>query len=182
MSIFVTQAETFKRYFPFINDWDRKKNISYHLQYIEFLYKARKIHEPRSTTLSLLIKTIVIEYFTVIEAVIDALLCQLKVQTPDNLLAPIDIDEYTRAERLLKLAKKYRIIDTTIHSKLGIIKNTRNKIHIKRPRRNQALEYRCYTTDLLGEHEKIYKDFFCYLFEKNSVDKNGFPWPWDAIP
>ena len=178
MKLPVTSAETFKRYLSFIRSWDRKKNISYHLQYIEFLYKIKKLHNPSSTTRSLLIKTIIVEYFTVIEAILDALLCQLYVDTGEGILAPIDIDEYTRAERLLGLAKKYRIINVDIHSQLGRIKSTRNKIHIKRPHKNQPLEYEGYTANLLGEYEESYQNFLAFLFDKNGVGSNDYPWPW----
>ena len=166
MSISVTTAETFKSYCRFIKDWDRKKNISYHLQYIEFLYKIKKIHNPSSTTRSLLYKTIIIEYFTVIEAIIDALLCQLEVKVDESDFVQIDIDEYTRAERLLQLAKTYKIINPDIHSQLGQIKNTRNQIHIKRRKTSQPLEYERYKSDELKKHERIFNRFLSFLFEK----------------
>jgi len=182
MTIPVTVADKFRSYLTFIEDWDRKKNISHHFQYIEFLYKIKKIHDPRSTTRSLLIKTIIIEYFTVIEAILDALLCQLKVKVNMSDFVSIDIDEYTKAERLLKLAKTYKIIDSNVHSKLGQIKGTRNKIHIKRPRENQPLEYECYTEKTLGQHEKSFQSFLTFLFNKHSIGKtSSYPWPWNVV-
>ena len=177
MSISVTRAETFKSYCRFIEDWDRKKNISYHLQYIEFLYKIKKIHNPSSTTRSLLHKSIIIEYFTVIEAIIDALLCQLKVKVNESNFVPIDIEEYTNAQRLLELAKKYKIIDSDMHSQLGQIKNTRNKIHIKRRQESEPLEYARYTVDELKKHEKIFNNFLAFLFQKYDIDYSSYPWP-----
>jgi len=179
MSIQVTIAEAFKSYLAFIDDWDKKKNISYHLQYIEFLYKIKKIHEPTLTTLSLSNKTIIIEYFTVIEAIIDALLCQLLVKVDENHFVQIEINEYTGADELLKLAKKYKIISQDIHTQLGQIKGTRNRIHIKRPRKKQKYEYKEYTKELLEKYEKTFKVFLEYLFKKNNIaEYKKYPWPW----
>ena len=175
----VTDAETFKSFLPIVSDWDRKKNISYHLQYIEFLYKAKQIHEPEHTTLSLLNKTIIIEYFTVIEAILDALVCQLRVQVSDGESVPIEIDEYTPAGRLLEFAKKYRVIDSDTHSQLGQIKDTRNRIHIKRSRAKQRLEYLEYDDELLNEREKVFERFITFLLGKYEVaNARHYPWPW----
>jgi hypothetical protein len=179
MDICVTKAEHFKTFLNFIKSWPVKNNISYHLQYIEFLYKVKNIHNPKSTTLSLINKTIIIEYFTVIEAIIDALLCQLDVKVNDKEFVPIEIYEYTNAAELLSLARKYKVIDTTIHSQLGQIKDTRNRIHIKRPRKNQKPEYEEYTRELLEQRERMFKSFMEYLFNKYSVNNpNIYPWPW----
>ena len=179
MSITVTKADAFKSFFPFIKDWDRKNNISYHILFVFFLHKIGKIHDPQLTTRSLLIKTIIIEYFTIIEAVVDAILCQLEVKVCETKFVPIDIDERTSAERLFELAKKYGVVDNDTHSKLGQLKKLRNRIHIKKPHKNQKSEYEAYTIDLLKQHQKLYSEVLCYLFEKNSVDKTRFPWPWD---
>ncbi len=176
--ISVTTAETFKQYLRFIDNWDRKKNISYHLQYVDFLYKIKKIHTPGLTTLSLMNKTIIIEYFTIIEAIIDALLCQLSVKIEEDSYVSLDVNEYMNAGELLQLAKKYHIIDTEIHSKLGQVKNIRNRIHIKRPRKSQKYEYKAYTPKILKQHEKIFKNLMVFLFEKNDIDYNDYQWPW----
>jgi hypothetical protein len=179
MKIPVTYANTFRGYFPFVRDKDSKKNISHHMQYIEFLYKIKEKVNPQLTTESLLIKTIIIEYFVIVEAVIDDLLCQLEVKIGKDKFAAIEVDEYQNAEGLFKLAKKYKIINSDIHSKIGQLKNTRNKIHIKRPRRNQKYECECYTQNDLDKYQKIYKDFLNFLLVKYQVAKNDYPWPWE---
>jgi hypothetical protein len=92
MKIPVTSAETLRNHLTFIQDWDRKKNISHHQQYVEFLYKIKKEHEPELTTGSLLNKSLIIEYFTIIEAIVDALLCQLKVKC-GTVEKPLNVDE-----------------------------------------------------------------------------------------
>jgi len=179
MSIPVTTAQQFRSFFPFVEDWTRRKNISHHLQYIEFLYKIRQLHNPVSTTQSLLNKTIIIEYFTVVEGILDALLCQLSVNVDGDHPVPIEIDEYMNAGRLLELAKCYRIIDDTVQSQLGQIKDTRNRVHIKRPRRNRKLEYEEYSDDLLAQREKIFKEFLEHLWRQKCPDiQTAFPWPW----
>jgi hypothetical protein len=182
MTIPVTSAETFKTFLPFIKNWDKKKDISYHMQYLEYLYKVKKTNDPKSTTLSLSNKAIIIEFFCITEAVIDAMLCQLRVEDSSGGHVDIDIDEYTSAEKLFFLAKKYRVIDATVHSQINQLKSTRNRIHIKRPVSGKP-EYSEYTPSLLGGRETIYKAFFEYLFEKHdpSLTQN-FPWPWNAKP
>jgi len=176
--IYVTKAERLKRYLSIIDDWEVKKNVSYHLQYIEFLYKIKKEHDPKYTTLSLLNKTIIVEYFTVIEAIVDNLLCQLHVMIDEDSYVSIEISEYTRAEELLRLAKRYHVINTAIHSQLGQIKNIRNRIHIKRLRKNQKSEHEEYTQKRLQENQKMFKDFMIFLSYKYQVDYTDYPWPW----
>jgi hypothetical protein len=136
------------------------------MQYLEYLYKVKKKNDPNSTTLSLSNKTIIIEFFCVIEAVVDAMLCQLGVQDSSGSRVAIDIDEYTPAEKLFFLAKKYGVINTTVHSQINQMKSTRNRIHIKRPVRGKP-EYSEYTPNLLRARETIYRAFFEYLFEKH---------------
>lgn len=182
MTIQVTRAKKFRDYLPFIDDWDRKKDISYHFQYLEYLYKVKKKNDPKSTTLSLSNKAIIIEFFTIIEAIVDALLCQLSVNDPDGKSVDLKVDEYLAAEKLFKLAKKYRIVDTTVHSQINQLKGTRNRIHIKRPKKGKW-EYSEYSQSLLKGREKIFKSFMEYLLNKHDPTLvNVFPWPWNAEP
>jgi len=175
----LTKAENIRAFLSFIDKGGTCCNISHHIQYLEFLYRIKRLHQPISTSLSLLNKTIIIEYFVVIEAIIDCLLCQLEVEV-NGRPVPIEIEEYTYAERLFKLAKHYKIIDSDTHSRLGQLKGTRNKIHIKRTRPRQKLEFQEYPDKLLKEREKIFKSFMVYLFGKYNIDYSNFLWPWDV--
>ena len=179
MSISVRYADTFRNYLSFIKDEDTKKDISHHMQYIEFLYKIGRIHKPKLTTRSLLIKTIIVEYFTIIEAMIDDMLCQLNVKVCEGKFIPLDIHKYMNAECLFDLAKKYEIVDSNIYGKICRLKKWRNKIHIKRHDKKQKYECEQYSPDDLKEFNKIYKDFLSFLFKKYKA-KMDFPWPWEA--
>jgi hypothetical protein len=173
------KAEDIRTFLSFIDKEAICCNISHHIQYLEFLYRIKKRHQPKLTSLSLLNKTIIIEYFVVIEAIIDCLLCQLRVQVNGKTVA-IEIDKLTPADRLFKLAKRYKIIDADTHSRIGDLKETRNKIHIKRTRRRQKLEHEEYSDELLKEREKIFKSFMVYLFEKHNIGHSDFLWPWNV--
>lgn len=175
----LTKAKNIQTFLSFIDKGGTRCNISHHIQYLEFLYRIKKLHQPISTSLSLLNKTIIIEYFVVIEAIIDCLLCQLKVEVNGRTVA-IEIGEYTYAEELFRLAKHYKIIDQNTRDRIGQIKGTRNKIHIKRTRSGRKLEYQEYPDRLLKERERIFKSFMVYLFAKHNIDYSNFLWPWNV--
>lgn len=175
----LTKAEDIRTFLSFIDKEAICCNISHHIQYLEFLYRIKKRHKPILTSLSLLNKTIIIEFFVVIEAIIDCLLCQLRVQVNGKTVA-IEIDKLTHAERLFKLAKRYKIIDSDTHSQIGELKKTRNTIHIKRIRSQQKLEHEEYSDELLEKREKIFKSFMVYLFEKHKIGYSDFLWPWNV--
>ncbi len=177
--ILLKKAEDIRAFLGFIDESGTCYNISHHIQYLEFLYEIKKRHQPKLTSLSLLNKTIIIEYFVVVEAIIDCLLCQLKVKVNEKTVA-MDIGEHTPADRLFRLAKRYKIIDTDTHSRIGDLKETRNKIHIKRIRSKQKLEHEEYSDELLKEREKIFKSFMVYLFKKHNVNYSDFLWPWNV--
>jgi len=168
-----------RAFLGFIENGSTRCNISHHIQYLEFLYRIKKLHQPISTSLSLLNKTIIIEYFAIIEAIIDALLCQLNVNAGNETI-PMEIKEYTPADELFKLAKHYKIIDQDTHSQLGQLKGTRNRIHIKRSRPRQKLEYQEYPDSLLKQREKIFKSFMVFLFNKHNIDYSNILWPWSV--
>lgn len=177
MGTIVTKAENYKKHFPFIIDWDKKRDISYHFQFIEYLYIKKRQEEK--TTLSLINKTIIIEYFAIGEAIIDALLCQLYVNIGKGATTPLYISQYDKASNLFELANKYGIIDIKTRNYLKKIGSARNFIHIKRPKSGNP-EYSFYTNKLLGEHEKVFKYFLDYLFDKYSLeDSKKFSWPWN---
>lgn len=173
------KAKEIRAFLSFIDKGGTCCNISHHIQYLEFLYKIKKLHQPTLTSLSLLNKTIIIEYFVVIEAIIDCLLCQLRVEVNEKTVA-IEIEEYTYAGELFRLAKHYKIIDQETHGRIGQLKETRNKIHIKRTRAKQKLEYHEYPDSLLKQRENIFKAFMVFLFEKHNIDYSNFLWPWDV--
>lgn len=175
----LTKAKDIRTCLGFIEHGGVCCNISHHIQYLEFLYHIKKIHEPKSTSQSLLNKTIIIEYFTIIEAILDSLLCSLEVKT-DSKTVPLEVKEYTKADDLLRLAKHYRIINQDIHSQIGQIKDTRNRIHIKRSKPGKKLEYHEYPDSLVKQREKIFKNFMVHLFERHNVDYSNFLWPWKA--
>jgi len=176
--ILLTKAEKIRTFLSFIDEGGTCHNISHHIQYLEFLYRIKRLHQPISTSLSLLNKTIIIEYFVVIEAIIDCLLCQLRVEVNERTVA-IKIEERTYAGELFELAKHYKIIDQDTHERIGQLKKTRNKIHIKRMRSTQKLEHEEYSDKLLKEREGIFKSFMVFLFEKHNIDYSNFLWPWD---
>lgn len=91
---------------------------------------------------------------------------------------PLEVKEYTKADELLRLAKHYKIINQDIHSQIGQIKDTRNRIHIKRSKPGKKLEYQEYPDSLLKQREKIFKNFMVYLFERHGVEYSNFSWPW----
>ena len=64
MTVYVTKAYDLRQFLSFVQETVCKVNISHHLQYLEFLYKIKKLHDPELTTLSLLNKSIIVEYFT----------------------------------------------------------------------------------------------------------------------
>jgi hypothetical protein len=174
--IYVKKAKEYQKHLTFIKGDGRRANISHHMQYIEFLFKIKKEHSPEKTTLSLLNKTIMIEFFVITEAVLDAMLCQLTVNTIWGEEVSLEVNKLENAETLLKLAKKYELIDDTVHSELSKLKQTRNKIHIKRPK--GKLEWNKYNDKSLNECEQIYKKFFEYLSNTDgfSIDEDFFPW------
>lgn len=177
----LTEASDIRRFLTFIEGGGGPIccNISHHFQYLEFLYKIKKIHSPVSTSQSLLNKSIIIEYFAIIEAILDSLLRSLVVKSNKGVFQ-LEIQEYTSAKELFRLAKCYGIISPSIHTRIGKIQDIRNRIHIKRTKKGRKLEYQEYSDSMLKENENIFKDFLTFLFSKNNVNHNNFLWPWDV--
>lgn len=183
MTIYVTKAYDLRQFLPFVQETVCQVNISHHLQYLEFLYKIKQLHDPKLTTFSLLNKSIIVEYFTVIEAILDDLLCQIEVIAADGTRKPLSFSEYTRADELFKLAKEYGIVDDTTHSRLGQLKSTRNKIHVKRYHPKRKYEHEEYSQELLEQHEAVFRDFMTFLLQRHCPEKkDSFPWPCKARP
>ncbi len=174
-------AEYYKQYFPFIQEWGRKKDISHHLQYLDYLYDIKRSNNPDRTYLSLTNKTIIVEFFAISEAIIDALLCEKIVDIGDGKLAQLYVKEYTNASTLLKMAEYYEIIDKNIYGQLLSLSKTRNFIHIKRPKSGK-LECNHYTDAVLKRYENYFENFLSFLFNKYKVYETYglgiFAWPW----
>lgn len=160
-------SEIYKYYFVFLKDWGVIKNISYHLQYLEFLYFVKKEYELISTTLSLTNKTIITEFFVIVEAILDSLLCKLYVTNRDDKFFNIKINEYIKAAELFRLCKEYEIINESIYKDLEKLRSIRNDIHIKRYKIKDLFEYEKYSDELIEEIEFVFKKFIEFLLRKH---------------
>jgi hypothetical protein len=182
VKIWTTKADDYRYYLTFISDRETKLNISHHLQYVEFLYKIKSEHQLILTTLSLTNKSIIIELFAIIESIIDALLCQLKVVLEDEKCVPLEVHEYTNANQLLKLALKYNIVTKPMYGHLVNFSRVRNNIHIKRHDNGDKNEHEKYTNDILKIHEIAFKNFLKFLFIKyRRPNAELYPWPHPAF-
>ena len=172
----IHSAEYYKTFFDFLS-WSARKNISYHLQYIERLYHLKRQENPFLTALSLLNKTLIIEMFSIVECILDELLTSVPVQMADGSTRRLYVNEYSQASRLIEQAAYYKIISDSIASDIDKLSKYRNTIHIKRYSPKKKYEYDAYDDKILNENEKAFKAFLQYLWRRNGVSYADFAWP-----
>ncbi len=167
--IYVTVANEFKDYLRFIDDDNLRKNISYHFQYIEFLYQIRRRHELEFTTLSLSNKTIILEFWSIIEAILFHFVSRIE-----------KIPEKIPASALLVKTKEHSLVSDKICNEIDLLKNCRDHVHITK---NEDVEFNAYYDEILVERQNEFKSFMEYIFkDKGVLDYTKFPWAWELYP
>ncbi len=169
----ISFADSFKAYFDFI-DSEPRNNISYHFQYLEFLYQIKEREKPVLTILSLTNKTIIIEMFVIIECLMHNLLSNLLVDIDSGSRLKINIKEQTSIHDLIGQLVYYRIFDNGMIDNVYKLVNYRNCIHIKSQKKTQKAEYIAYTDSILGECETFFSNILKFIWEKNSINYSQF--------
>jgi hypothetical protein len=158
--ISVTPKQQYWDSLPFVNDYATRDNISYHLQYLEFCYVVNFYFSPSLVTGSLLRKTIIIEYVSIIETILDNIISEFRVRDyPANSFLNLHyLRKTTRLGELLEIASWYKLLNEELLKKVGKIGEYRNRVHFKRVTRNEKeLDY--YTEYKLTETEAIFNEF-----------------------
>jgi len=158
--ISVTSKRQYWDTLVFINDYSTRDNISYHLQYLEFCYVVNFYFTPSLTTGSLLRKTVIIEYVSIIETILDSMIFELRVRDyPVGSFVGLHyLKKNTRFGELLEIARYYKILNEDILKKVEKIGEYRNRVHFKRVARNEK-EWDYYTDYKLTETENIFEEF-----------------------
>lgn len=166
--------------FEFIDDGTNRSNISYHMSYIEHLWKERPKHV--STTKSFINRAILIELASVIELILYDILSSLKATGKGITSKSVVFDKTITFGRYIEYAKDYDLIDATISTHLKEINELRNFIHIKKFHKPRILEYNFYTDQMVSNAINVFEQFILYIHQKacgTSRLASSYVWPWN---
>lgn len=172
----IKTANYFKNNFIFL-DSSPRNNISYHFQYLQFLYQIKKKEKVFSTILSLLNKTIIIEMFSIVECLTHNLLLELLVDVGEDKNFKLLLKNHTSITDLTEMATYYKVFTKEISSSVNKLSKYRNSIHIKTQNNGQKSEYLAYSNSILKECEEYFQEILEFIWHKNSFDYSNFEWP-----
>ncbi|MDP8264168.1 MAG: hypothetical protein P9M12_01645 [Candidatus Aceula lacicola] len=161
------------KYFGFLKNGQKiLDNVSYHFQYLEFLYKVKEDTtepEPNATTRYLLNLTIIQELFMVFESFSYCLLIKNGIINKNVLLS---------TEELFKNLKKNKIFEDKVIKYIEKFKDVYLKL--SQIHKFNKQQYDLCNDSKLEIFEKLFEDLMKYIIKNYSLEtyKNDFPWPW----
>ena len=142
-------AKYYKEQWSFIADLHARDNISYQMQYIEFLTSLYNDYDLYLTAESLLAKTMMIEIASVVEAAIKDIMAQWAKKANINISSKI-FDE------LIDMARDSNMIDDNMQKLFHELRIMRNAVHLTGI---QARECYLYKIEAVNEYLKALDKF-----------------------
>lgn len=137
---------------PTFNNYEALlKNLTYNMQYIEFLEKEFKELEVSSVLTAMLTKTYVITSVSILEAIFANLVWKNGLWLMDH-KHPDKPAKEIKLFRLIQILEKHPDIlnrDPAFYKKLKALKELRNKIHLQSPKDSKDHDYTAFEDETL---------------------------------